>query len=282
MRRFLPFALMLALSSLSVAAQEYHLVWSDEFDYEGRPDSDKWTFEEGFERNQELQWYQRDNAWCHDGILTIEGRMEHKKSPCYVPGSKSWRSSREYIDYTSSSITTRGKMSFRYGRVEVRARIPVGKGAWPAIWLLGTGFDWPDGGEIDIMEFYRWHGVPSVLANACWTSTDQEMPRWITRGYHLTEWTDEYPEWPTEFHIWRMDWDEDFIRIYLDDRLLNETDLSVTVNEDGPNKGVNPFHHPMYLLLNLAIGGTGGLDPKDEAFPLRYEIDYVRVYSKER
>lgn len=266
--------------SLSLGAQDLKLVWSDEFDCFGRPDESKWCYEEGFLRNREDQWYQRDNAFCADGLLVIEGRKEHKPNPMYVKGSSDWRCSREYIEYTSSCITTSHKMSFAYGRLEVRARIPVGKGAWPAIWLLSDDLPWPDGGEIDVMEFYRYRGVPSVLANACWRSEDPNNPNWNTCAYPISKWTDIYPEWPTEFHVWRMDWDDKYIRIYLDDELLNETDLSGTVNDAGPHKGLNPFKKPMYILLNLALGGSGGLDIKDEALPMRYEVDYVRVYSK--
>lgn len=89
----------------------------------------------------------------------IEARSEKRKNPLYKAGSYDWRTSREYIECTSSSITTFGKKEFLYGRFEVRARIPVGKGAWPAIWTLGSSMEWPSCGEIDIMEFYRKHGI---------------------------------------------------------------------------------------------------------------------------
>lgn len=280
MKKLMTLLAALALP-LSAFSQQYKLVWSDEFDYEGTPDETKWDFENGFERNLELQWYQKENARCENGLLVIEARQEHKPNPRYKPGSTNWKESREFIECTSSSLKTSGRMDMLYGRLEVRARIPVGKGSWPAIWLLGTGLPWPDCGEIDVMEFYRWQGTSSILANLCWRSPDPSEHSWITRAYPLTEWTDSYPEWPTEFHVWRMDWDEDFIRIYLDDRLLNETDLSGTVNRSGRFQGLNPFTKPHYLLINLAIGGTGGRETKPEAFPLRYEIDYVRIYSKQ-
>ena len=121
----------------------WELVWHDEFDKDGIPDPEFWTFEEGFVRNKELQWYQTANATCKDGLLVIEGRKEQVKNPEYDAGSTSWRKKRELAEYTSSSIQTRGKREFLYGRFEVRAKIPVTSGAWPAIWTLGVRKPWP-------------------------------------------------------------------------------------------------------------------------------------------
>ena len=119
-------------------------MWSDEFNTEGILDSSVWNFEEGFARNEEAQWYQPDNAICRDGMLIIEARKEKgRKNPLYVAGSNDWRKKRELVEYTSSSVNTAGKKEFLYGRFEIKARIPVAKGAWPAIWTLGSGMDWP-------------------------------------------------------------------------------------------------------------------------------------------
>ena len=115
----------------------WELVWHDEFDKDGEVDASSWSFEQGFVRNNELQWYQEDNAYCKDGLLIIEGRKERVKNPKYNPESKSWRENREYAEYTSSCIKTTGKREFKYGRFEVRAKIPVISGSWPAIWTLG-------------------------------------------------------------------------------------------------------------------------------------------------
>ena len=109
------------------------LVWHDEFDEDG-PLSDAWSYEEGFVRNEELQWYQKDNACVADGVLVIEARRETRPNPHYIPGSSSWRTNRPTAGYTSSCVTTARSFHFRYGRLEVRAKIPVDKGAWPAIW----------------------------------------------------------------------------------------------------------------------------------------------------
>ena len=139
------------------------LVWNDEFNYNGKPDSSNWIFENGFVRNEELQWYKPGNANCANGLLTIEGRKEKIKNP----------------------------------------------------------------------------------------------------------------DWTKKFHVWRMDWNKDTISLFLDDQLLNTSLLNQTVNPDG----FNPFLQPHFLLLNLALGRNGG-DPSKTSFPIKYEIDYVRVYQK--
>ena len=178
---------------------------------------------------------------------------------------------------------TKFSQQFLYGRYEIRAKIPVASGAWPAIWLLGNKWEWPNNGEIDIMEYYIKDGQPSILANACWGSTERWKGVWDSAVIPFTHFTEKDPYWADKFHIWRMDWDKEFIRIYLDDELLNEIDLSKTFNEGYGGNRENPFANDVvgfkhYLLLNLAIGSNGG-EPIDSQFPLRYYIDYVRVYQ---
>ncbi|SDZ98757.1 Glycosyl hydrolases family 43 [Porphyromonadaceae bacterium KH3R12] len=268
-------------TSVPKEVEGYKLVWNDEFDNPGAPDREVWSFEEGFARNHELQWYQEENAECRDGLLVISARREKRENPLYERGSNDWRRSREYIEYTSSSIKTEGRKEFQYGRFEIRARIPVAGGSWPAIWTLGTEMEWPSNGEIDIMEYYRIDDVPHILANAAWGTDEQWKAKWDSSATPFTHFTDRDPRWADKFHTWRMDWDEDAIRLYLDDELLNEVDLSETVNGSlGDHK--NPFQQPHYLLLNLAIGGQHGGTPDNSAFPLHYEIDYVRVYQKNK
>lgn len=262
----------------SIPPVGYRLVWSDEFDKDGKVDSKKWNFENGFCRNHELQWYQEDNASVQNGVLTIEARSENRPNPLYKPNSKEWRENRPAITCTSSSINTRGKFSFLYGRLECRARIPDGYGSWPAIWLLGEKLPWPSNGEIDVMEYYRIKGVPHILANAAWGSERAYNAIWNSKTTPLNHFTEKDPFWTSKFHIWRMDWDEKSLKIYLDDELLNDIDLSTTVNKS--KDGINPFHHPQYILLNLAIGGDNGGHVDFQGFPMRYDIDYVRVYEK--
>lgn len=273
-------ALLAALACAGGHAESpagWELVWHDEFEQAGRPDSTIWSFEEGYARNHEAQWYQADNAVCRDGCLVIEARPDSRPNPLYRSGSTDWRASRPTLGYTASSLHTRGKKSVHYGRVEVCARIPVASGAWPAIWLLGEEMEWPSCGEIDMMEYYQVGGKPHILANACWGNDRPYDAVWNSSKTPFTHFTDRDPQWADKFHLWRMDWDEQSIRLYLDDELLNEIPLSSTVN-GSIGHGTNPFTRPQYLLLNLALGGDNGGPIDDSAMPMRYEIDYVRVY----
>ncbi|MEO5888647.1 MAG: glycoside hydrolase family 16 protein [Ferruginibacter sp.] len=251
----------------------YDLVWNDEFNKEGKPDTTNWIYENGFERNEELQWYGTGNANCMNGTLVIEGRKERVKNVNYQPGSDSWRLNREYAEYTSSSIQTKGHHQWTFGRFEIRARIDTNKGSWPAIWTLGVNKEWPSNGEIDIMEFYRVDDVPNLLSNVAWGTGKPYIAKWHTEKRPFAGFTKNDPDWVKKFHIWRMDWDENSINLYLDDKLLNTTLLSQTLNADGSN----PFLQPHFLLLNLALGGNGG-EPSKANF--KYEVDYVRVYQK--
>ena len=144
-------------------ATNWKLVWADEFNTNGPPDPANWNYERGFVRNKELQWYQPENAFCTNGLLIIEAHPEHKPNPNYEAGSDNWRTSREWIDYTSASLTSRRLREFTYGKFEMRARIDTRSGSWPAFWTLGAtpGIRWPACGEIDIMEYY----TDTVLAN---------------------------------------------------------------------------------------------------------------------
>ncbi|MBN2593555.1 MAG: glycoside hydrolase family 16 protein [Sedimentisphaerales bacterium] len=252
---------------------EFKLVWSDEFNKDGRPDPNNWTYEQGFVRNQELQWYQPENARCENGMLIIEGRRERKQNPRYRPNSRDSRRSREYAEYTSSSLTTRRLHSWKFGRFEMRGRIDTRPGLWPAFWTLGVEGQWPSNGEIDIMEYYR--GV--LLANAAWATEKRWVAKWDDSRKPITEFNN--PNWSENFHIWRMDWDADSIKLYVDGLLLNQVDLKEAINEDNERK--NPFHQPHYIILNLVIGGTSGGDPSNTKFPAKFEVDYVRIYQKQ-
>lgn len=249
----------------------YRLVWADEFNVDGRPDPKNWTNEIGFVRNKELQWYQPANAFCKGGRLIIEGRRERKPNPHYRTDGKNWYTNREFAEYTAASLTTRGLHSWQYGRFEVKARIKTRDGLWPAIWFLGLAGHWPSCGEIDLMEYYGGN----ILANACWGSKERGQATWNTKRTPVKSFMD--PTWDEKFHVWRMDWDSDSIKLYVDDQLLNTIDEAKTIN---PIDQKNPFHQPHYLLLNLAIGGDSGGDPSKTDFPTQYEIEYVRVYQK--
>ena len=250
------------------------LVWNDEFNNTGKPESVNWIYENGVVRNQELQWYQPENANCANGLLIIEGKHEKVKNPDSDTGSANWKSGREYAEYTSASIQTRGLRQWQFGRFEVRARIDTACGSWPAIWTLGISGGWPSGGEIDIMEFYRVKGIPTILANFAWGTSQRGVAKWDDLKKPLSDFTAKDKDWTKKFHFWRMDWNKDSINLFLDDQLLNTIQLNLTVNPDG----FNPFLQPHYLLLNLALGSNGG-DPAKTLFPIKYEVDYVRVYQ---
>jgi beta-glucanase (GH16 family) len=259
-------------SSSSIAAQDgYKLVFADEFNKDGFPDTSNWRYEKGFVRNEEMQWYQQDNAYCKKGLLIIEGRKESKANPMYQADIKDWRKSRKNIEYTASSINTSGKHAWMYGRFVMRGRIDISSGLWPAWWTLGASGRWPGNGEIDIMEYYR----KKLLANiACLGANGRA--EWYSKTKNVDSLGGK--KWASKFHVWRMDWDENEIALYVDDILMNKVELSKLVNKDGSN--INPFKQPHYMLLNLAMGGMNGGDLGDTKFPNRFEVDYVRVYQK--
>jgi beta-glucanase (GH16 family) len=256
----LPFILVCFLQNTSstLQAQDYHLIWSDEFNYEGYPDSIKWRFEEGFVRNKEAQYYttrRLDNARVKNGNLILEARKEGFKSG----------------EYTSASITTLNKQQFLYGRIEVRAKLPVGKGTWPAIWLLGTNINevkWPYCGEIDIMENVGYDSL-KIHGNI------------HTKAYHHSINTNKgnaiLVENPWEnYHVYAIEWHPDRIDFYCD-----TTKYFTFENDFKGDDETWPFNKPQYLLLNLAIGGSwGGQQGIDDShFPHKFYIDYVRYYS---
>src|SRR6185436_10517790 len=158
----------------------YILVWADEFNRDGMPDTANWNYEKGFVRNEELQWYQTENANCKDGLLVIEARDEQKTNPRYLEGSSDWRRKRKMIDYTSSCIVTRGKREWQYGRFEMKARIDISKGMWPAWWTLGVEKGWPGNGEIDIMEYYRG----KLLANIACLGKNRNA-QWFSNTFNI-------------------------------------------------------------------------------------------------
>jgi beta-glucanase (GH16 family) len=156
----------------------WHLKWSDEFDKDGLPDPTKWGYEEGLVRNNEAQLYTKrsENARVEGGMLVIEGRKEELPNPHFKEGSENWKEQKPVASYTSASLKTQGIASWQYGRIEVRAKIPQGKGIWPAIWTLGDNISeigWPRCGEIDIMEFVGKEPIDS--------RTTALFPRWQTQ-----------------------------------------------------------------------------------------------------
>lgn len=250
----------------------YKLVWSDEFNETGKPSTANWSYETGFVRNEEHQWYQSDNASMANGSLRLTGRKETFKNPNYEAGSSDWKKNREYVNYTSAAIHSRGKKSFTYGRFEIRAKIPAVTGTWPAIWTLGDWGDWPTNGEIDIMEYYG----DGILANAAWGSATPWQGVWDSSKKPMSYFKGKDADWANKYHLWVMDWTPEFIKIYLDGDLLNTIETAKTRNNDGTNPFTSRNH---YLLLNLALGGVNGGDPSKPGYPVTYYVDYVRVYQ---
>ena len=259
-----------------IPAQEgWKMVWNDEFEKPGEPDPKKWTYEEGLVRNNESQHYvnnSRNNARVEDGVLIIEARKEKVKNPDYDASAKKsdWKKSREFSDYSSASLTTEGRMAMKYGKIEVRAKLPSGKGSWPAIWMLGTNrpqVGWPKCGEIDIMEYVTSEPNTSHATLHWWPEASKHKSKGTkTKNTTLV----------SDFHVYGMEWDEKMIKFTLDGKPYG----SINLKDADLSDGSNAFRKPFYLLLNFALGGSWGGPVSGDDFPRQYLIDYVRVYEK--
>ena len=270
-------ALLLMLIALTADADEWKLVWSDEFDKPGLPDAARWGYETGFIRNHEKQYYtraRRENARVENGMLVIEARKEQYKAPgagLTVRSSRGSKTVSGHADYTSASLTTRGKAAWTHGRIDVRAKLPTGRGTWPAIWTLGSNFGqvgWPACGEIDIMEFVGYD--PGVVhANIHTKKFNHVMNN--GKGDKIS-----IPDASKAFHIYAVEWNAQRMDFSVDAHKY------FTFDNEGSGRDAWPYDKDQYLILNLAIGGDWGGQKgiDDKIFPQRYEIDYVRVYQK--
>jgi beta-glucanase (GH16 family) len=251
---------MLLMTQNCVHAEEWKLIWSDEFDYQGLPDKTKWDYEEGFVRNNESQYYTRErleNARVEAGLLVLECRKEHFTPKKHAP-----------VEYTAASLITLNKASWQYGRIEVRAKLPQGKGVWPAIWPLGTNISrvgWPACGEIDIMEFIGKE--PGNIYGTLHYAID---------GKHQSDGGKIETAKPyDDFHIYALEWHPDRIDVFFDSKKYR------TVLIDKAGKGEdNPFRKPHYLLINFALGGSWGGPIDETVLPQKFLIDYVRIYKE--
>lgn len=268
-------ACIFVFSAGSPFASGWKLVWADEFNQPGLPDPAKWGYEVGFVRNHEAQYYTEarlENARAEKGCLVIEARKEPFKNPGFDATARpdDWIRSREFAAYTSASLTS--KASWTHGRIEVRAKLPAGRGVWPAIWTLGTDTDtvgWPAGGEIDIMEMVGYR--PSMIYGHVHTPETVANKK-IKDGTGI-----KVPGASDSFHVYAVEWDANEISFFVDDHKY------YTFHKMSDSEASWPFDKPQYLILNLAIGGAwGGAKGIDEAiFPQRYYIDYVRVYQRQ-
>lgn len=251
-------AIMILSLQLPAKAQR-QLVWSDEFNYTGLPDSTKWGYDAGSGGwgNNELQYYtvaRKENARAENGRLIIEARKENFGD----------------AKYTSTRLISKGKGDWKYGRIEVKAKLPKGKGMWPAIWMLPTKWvygDWPNSGEIDIMENVGY--MPdSVFGSVHTESFNHILGTQSTKGV----WRNDLS---SAFHVYAIEWDEKKIDFFVDD----EKYLTFFNDNTGPASW--PFDQEFHLLLNIAVGGNWGgkYGVDDSIFPQRMEVDYVRVYG---
>jgi beta-glucanase (GH16 family) len=267
---------LLASNGLALAAANGPLIWSEEFNTTGLPDKSKWDYEVGFVRNRELQYYTRDrleNARVENGMLIIEGRKEQYRNPSFKAGTdpaKDSKRGREFADYTAASLITFKKASFLYGRIEVRAKLPQGRGVWPAIWMLGTNHNsvgWPKCGEIDIMEFVGKEPDKVHATVHYWKDGKH-----ASKGDRITA-----PAPFNDFHVYALEWHPDRMDFFFDQ--TKYFTFSIDTVGTGPD---NPFRKPHYLLINLALGGSWGGPMDDSVLPQKYCIDYVRVYAERR
>jgi beta-glucanase (GH16 family) len=241
---------MLLSCIIQAEAQNWKLVWSDEFNYNGLPDTLKWGNEVGFIRNNELQYYAKqrlENSRVVNGNLLIIGRKESYKN----------------ANYTSASLVTEGKNSWTYGKVEARMKLPKGKGMWPAFWMLGQNINavgWPKCGEIDIMEHINNEDLLHGTLH------------WFNQKHVSSGGTT--PCDVTKYHNYSIEWDKETIKLLLDGKKYWELNI-----KDGINS-TQGFHKPQYIILNLAIGGDWPKNPdQTTVFPDTMYVDYVRVYQ---
>ncbi|WP_257710584.1 glycoside hydrolase family 16 protein [Gramella sp. MT6] len=268
---FLLTLLFISTFSLQAQSQNYKLIWKDDFNYSGKPDPEKWNYETGFVRNLEKQIYtkRKKNVRIQNGNLELITLNEDYKNKSYDAYIRNYRFNTPYAEFTSGSINTKGKFEFKYGRIDVCAKLPLGKGLWPAIWMLGSNFNevaYPEAGEIDIMEYV---GIePNEIHGTV------HFPENYSRKLRSDGGIKKLKDLSEKFHVYSVDWSKDKIDLLVD----NEVYHSFEVEEAGSEN--NPFRKPFYLILNLALGGKWAGKVDEEVLPQKFLIDYVRVYQR--
>ncbi|MDR0413132.1 MAG: family 16 glycosylhydrolase [Dysgonamonadaceae bacterium] len=277
-KMYLLIALLAVFAGQSLAQRQSpytRLIWSDEFDGTGIPDPAKWSYEVGYVRNGEMQYYTNarvENAYQEGGHLHIKAM---KDDPVYDDKGNLLNTKNDRI--TSASIITKGKASWVYGRIEVRAKVPgPNKGSWPAIWMMPVANNWgnwPNSGEIDIMEHVGY-------------SPEQTHFTSHTFHYHdsgaggLRSTASDTPHIYDDFHVFALEWDEEGLYWYLDDHKLPVHEFYNESRGNQEDWKVWPFQKNFYLILGLAYGGGwGGRLGVDYQLPMEFLVDYVRVYK---
>jgi beta-glucanase (GH16 family) len=271
MKKLTVFTLCLLLvfgcSKKTTEQDETNLVWADEFNYAGAPDSTKWAYDLGDGcpnvcgwGNNELEYYTTNakNVRVENGSLIIEALQE-------AVGGKT---------YTSARILSKGKGDWLYGRIEARAKLPKGRGTWPAIWMLSTDWSyggWPASGEIDIMEHVGYE--PGIIHGTLHSEKYNHLKGTQQEGKI------EIKDSQEAFHIYAVEWTKDKIDFFVDDKKYH----SVPRNPSDDFNGW-PFDKRFHLIMNLAVGGNWGgkLGVDESIWPQRMEIDYVRVYGEKQ
>lgn len=237
----------------------YNLYWNDEFNGTS-VSSDNWSFETGTGNggwgNNELQYYTADNAIVEDETLIIEARKEQVGSSAY----------------TSARLISKNKVSFKYGRVDIRALMPHGKGLWPALWMLGeniTSVSWPACGEIDIMEMIG--NDNNSLEKIVHGTIHYDNNGHAEAGGSHTLSTGSLV---TSYYVYTIIWDETSIRWYIDDFLYHQENITSADKSE--------FHQNFWFIMNVAVGGNWPGSPNEATiFPQRMKVDYIRVFQKE-
>lgn len=243
--------------------------WGDEFEG-SRLDTNKWRYELGVIRNRDaVQSYTKDCVKLRGGKLLLISKARETRNQNYDPKKEHWTHQLKTMPYASGSVTTRGVKHFECpGRLEIRAKIPKAKGVWPALWTMHVNqYGWPANGEIDILEHI------SQEPETCYS-----IFRWGANGSnreHKVIRTTRLPDYSKEFHTYVLEWDEAVMRILIDDKEVGRVAISDANYPDGNN----PLLTPCYLIMNTAIDGWAEA-PDASQYPVQFEIDYVRFYTK--
>ena len=267
------------------------LDWADEFNGD-RLDTSRWSACDCWHGEEEQFYTSREkNVRVENGCLVLEAHRERFDtqptakaglSLCGAVPGVSYDPKRRFADFTSGCVVSAKKAAFTYGRIEIRAKIPTVRWSWPALWMMGENIPrlgWPRCGEIDIMEY--WGRSPGKVFGTCHFAA-ADSPYWVAakNGFGHVGRGDSLAAGEIEngFHVYAIEWSRDRIDFYFDDVLYYSFSVAVAAETKG---GLNPFRHPMYLLLNYALDPGVGKVPPSLPFPQRMEIDYVRHYSED-